>query len=417
MMRKALIGISLAGRPVPLCYRLLCMATKRFLVLALSFLVLCPAFVWTETLSNARDHSMPPSGQVTVPAEDGLTFQMSVNGQGPFKTVFDTGAVNVISSTMAKKLGLKNEENSVDFGAIGGGVKVHSAHVDTLSIGDLTVRNQTFFVMDIPSGEGIPQMLVGWELLQSFAVRIDFAHSELKLIDLDHFRYSGGGVAVPLVLNKHGNGIFFDAKVDGIKGRFQLDSGNQTGLFLNAAFVEKHRLPQRLHSTLRGYNGKGLGGDAPEAWFARLHTLELGGVTLHDPVVRMLTEKDKYQQKLAGNVGQSTLKHFTVTIDCRRRVMYLEKLPNWEQREAFSRAGFLYDGEDPGDRIKTVFSGSPAASAGLSPGDLITAINGAKPADDPQDPAFLQAVGTVVHLTIHRDGLERTYDITLHDVL
>ena len=120
-------------------------------------------------------------------------------------------------------------------------------------------------------------MLVGLELLQSFAVRSDFAQSELKLIDLDHFTYIAGGAAVPLVLNKHGNGIFFDAKVDGIKNRFQLDSGNQTGLFLNSAFVEKHRLPQRLHATLRGYNGRGLGGDAPEAWFARLRTFELGG--------------------------------------------------------------------------------------------------------------------------------------------
>jgi predicted aspartyl protease len=49
---------------------------------------------------------MPPSGQVTVPAEGGLAFQMKVNGQGPFKTVFDTGAVNVMGATFAQQLGL-----------------------------------------------------------------------------------------------------------------------------------------------------------------------------------------------------------------------------------------------------------------------------------------------------------------------
>ncbi len=59
------------------------------------------------------------------------------------------------------------------------GVKFHTAHVDTLNIGDLIVRNQSFYVIDIPSGTGIPQMLVGWELLQRFAVRMDFQHNEL----------------------------------------------------------------------------------------------------------------------------------------------------------------------------------------------------------------------------------------------
>jgi Aspartyl protease len=186
-------------------------------------------------------------------------------------------------------------------------------------------------------------------------VRINFQRNELTFFDLAHFTYQGGGTAVPLILNKHGNGIYLDAKVDGIKGRFQLDSGNETGFFLNAAFVDKHHLQQKLHATLRGYNGKGLGGDSPEAWLARVHTLSIGSIVLNDPVVSLQTAKDKYNQKLAGNIGQSILKRFTVTVDCRHHVMYLEKLPDWDERELFNRAGLLYDGQDGGDEIKTVF--------------------------------------------------------------
>jgi hypothetical protein len=72
------------------------MASRRQRLIALTFCFLCTAFAWTQTLSDARDHSMPPTGQVTVPAEGGLTFKMKVNGQGPFPTVFDTGAVNAM---------------------------------------------------------------------------------------------------------------------------------------------------------------------------------------------------------------------------------------------------------------------------------------------------------------------------------
>ena len=38
-----------------------------------------------------KDYTMPPSGEITVPAEGGLVFQSKINGKGPFKTLFDTG--------------------------------------------------------------------------------------------------------------------------------------------------------------------------------------------------------------------------------------------------------------------------------------------------------------------------------------
>ena len=93
------------------------------------------------------DYTMPASGQVTVSAEAGLIFKMEIKGPGPFRTIFDTGAVNVISNTFAKRLGLKVEEAPVHFGAIGGAITVHTSHVDTLTIGDLVVRNQTFMCL------------------------------------------------------------------------------------------------------------------------------------------------------------------------------------------------------------------------------------------------------------------------------
>lgn len=393
-------------------------AASRFGVLILAFLSVSLAFASPpQTLSTVTDYSMPTPGQVTVPAKGGINFQMKVNGQGPFATVFDTGAVNVIGANFAQQLGLRAEEKFVEVGAIGGGVKAKTVQIDTLAIGDLIIHNQSFFVLDIPSGQGIPQMLVGWEILQSFAVRMDFQHNELTFFDLSHFTYQNNGAAIPLILNKHGNGIYFDAKVDGVKGRFQLDSGNEGYLFINSGFVSRHHLQQKLHATLRSYNGRGLGGDSPEAWIVRTPTLDIGGIILHDPIVRLQTASDTYLQELAGNIGQTILKHFTVTVDCRHHVMYLEKRPDWDAREIFNRAGFVYDDQEDGDEVKTIFPGSPAEAVGLKRGDLITAVNGAKPADNLHDPAFLQPVGTTVNLTVRRDGVELTFDLTLRDVL
>lgn len=312
------------------------------------------------------DYTMPSSGEVSVPAEGGLTFQMKVNGHGPFATVFDTGAVNIISAEFAKQLGLKIEETSTDFGAIGGAVKVRTTHVDTLTIGDLIVKDQLFYVLDIPSDSGTPQMLVGWEFMQRFAMRMDFQRNRLTFFDEQTFHYAGHGQLLPLLLHKDGNGIDVEAKVDGIRGRFLVDSGNGTGLFLNAGFVSKSHLVETLGARYRGYNGRGFGGPSPEAWFVRLHSFQLGHLKIKSPIARLQTAHDRFNDELAGNIGPDILRRFIVTVDCRHAAMYLEKTAAWNKPEAFNRTGMIIDYSEGADEVKTVFPGSPAEIAGCA---------------------------------------------------
>jgi hypothetical protein len=359
----------------------------------------------------------PDGRHITVPAEGGLIFQMKVNGQGPFRTVFDTGAVNVISRTFAQQLGLKIDEKPVDFGAIGGRVEAKTVYVDTVSIGELNIKNQTFYVLDIPSDAGTPQMLVGWEFMQMFAVKMNFKRNEITFFEATHFRYQGRGEAVPVFLHTNGNGIDVDAKIDGIKGRFLVDSGNQSGTGLSSDFVAQNNLVEKLHARYLGYNGRGFGGDSPSAWFVRLHSFQIGKLKIKGPVSRLQTAKDSFNQKLAGNLGQDILNRFIVTVDCKHAVMYLEKTPLWNKPASFNRTGILVDYNHDSDEIKTVFPGSPAEVAGLKPGDRILTINGMKPSDDPNEPLFKQAVGTVIHLQVQRGETSQAYDITLRDLL
>jgi predicted aspartyl protease len=342
---------------------------------------------------------------------------MKVDGQGPYRTLFDTGGVNVMSANFAQQLGLRIDEKAIDFGAIGGGVKARTVYVDTLTIGELNIKNQTFYVLDIPGDAGTPQLAVGWELMQMLAVEMDFERNEITFFEGAHFSYSGKGEAIPLYLHTSGNGIDVDATVDGIKGRFLVDSGNQIGTFLSSVFVTRNDLVKKLNARYRGYNGRGFGGDSPPAWYVRLHILQIGKLKIRSPIARLQSANDSFNDKLAGNIGEDILKRFIVIVDCKHAIMYLEKTPLSNEPAVFNRTGMIVDYNHGSDEIKTVFPGSPAEAAGLRQGDHILTINGAKPSDDPNDPLFKQPVGTVLHFQVRRGEISQAYDVTLRDVL
>jgi C-terminal processing protease CtpA/Prc len=97
--------------------------------------------------------------------------------------------------------------------------------------------------------------------------------------------------------------------------------------------------------------------------------------------------------------------------------LYLEKNANWGKPGVFNRAGIVIDPIEQGQKVMTVLPGSPGDVAGLAVGDVITGIDGQPPGDDSEEPAFLQPVGTVVHLTVKRGEELSKIDVTLKDVI
>jgi hypothetical protein len=371
-----------------------------------------------------KDFQMPASGKVTVPTEGGVIVHATVNGKGPYRVLFDTGSVNLLSAEFAKKMGLRLDGNTRKFGTAGGPVDAQTTHVDTLQIGDLVLYDQTFYVIEKPwEGSDDPFGAIGYELMRRLAVNIDYQHAQLTFYDAPKFSYSGHGYKLPLVLD--GQSIEVNASVDGASGLFTLDTGNQVAFWLEPGFVKNNNLVERLAARYRGFSGEGYGGPTPEAYYARVKTLQLGEDTEVDNVIAYLYTGDPAPGENAGNIGRSILRQFNITIDVMRGDLYLEKNDAWGKPAIFNRAGIVIDPTDQGQKIMTVLPGGSGEAAGLKVGDLITGIgkpgNGGQepppPGDDPDEPAFLQPVGTVVHLTIKRGDAVQRIDVKLRDVL
>ena len=84
---------------------------------------------------------------------------------------------------------------------------------------------------------------LGYELFKRFAVRLDYAHEELTLTPLAWFAPDGHGTAVPLMFTQKTPEV--EGAVDGIPGRFMVDTGNNSSVVLMGPFVESHGLATR----------------------------------------------------------------------------------------------------------------------------------------------------------------------------
>jgi len=124
---------------------------------------------------------------ITVPFEllksRHMALQVKINGKGPYRLIFDTGApTNLINTKLAKEAGVVKKEDRGGFGLFGmAGGKI----IDTLEIGDVKLEKVQVMVMDHPTVAAISNALgpidgiVGFPFFARFKTTIDYQKKEL----------------------------------------------------------------------------------------------------------------------------------------------------------------------------------------------------------------------------------------------
>jgi predicted aspartyl protease len=398
-----------------------------FALLATFVTILLSLFV-PAARSTAQDAASAPAAKTasdqpvtgaargaTVPAINGVELKAQINGQGPFDAILDTGAGNLMTASLARRLGLKLG-GAVTIVAAGGNVSAQGVEVATVKIGDLTMVDQWFTVVDLPYRKDEEGIFVGGDLVSGLPIKVDFEKQQITFYDSRGFSYSGDGVAVPIRLDE--GVVVAEGSVDGIPGLFGIDTGDLYSLSLSAPFVAQHDLVKHYGATIRGYAGEGFGG-RDTGLFTRASVLRLGQMSVSRPItVLSLDSQGRFASSaISGNIGLRILKQFTITFDYPHGKMYLEKNSNYGKPDIFNRAGLLLNLEPDDLKIETVIPRSPAARAGLAEGDVITQIDGSQPTDDSIQNAFTQPVGTILHLTVSHAGALHSVSLILENVL
>ncbi len=363
----------------------------------------------------------------TVPFEllnNHIYVQVKLNGKGPFRVLCDTGGANIVTPALASSLGLKSEGALQGRGVGEKSEDVALTRVETVQVGDVTVKNQVFAVYPLASFESVedvPQSgLIGYEFFKRFVVRIDYEASRLTFTEPAVFKYEGRGAVVPFTYNNRIPQV--EGEIDGIPGKFDIDTGSRASLSLLAPFAERHKLRERYKTRIEAVTGWGVGG-AARGQVTRAESLRLGSVQVARPVTELSLQKggafvDPY---IAGNVGAGVLKRFNVTFDYSRQTIVFEPNARNSEPDVYDRSGMWLNRKGSGFEVIDVLPGGPAEQAALRPGDLILAVDGTG-ADglllpDVRSRFRSEVPGTRIRLSVRTGDTTREVVLTLKELV
>ncbi|MGQ0429155.1 MAG: retropepsin-like aspartic protease [Gammaproteobacteria bacterium] len=168
---------------------------------------------------------------------------VSINGQGPFRLVLDTGASHsAITAEVATRLGLSlDTDRKVLLRGATGTATVPLVPIETLEIGDLLMEPKRLPI--VPDALGGAEGILGTDGLANKRIHIDFRRDRITIRRSTGERAAPGFVTVPVKFMR-GRLLVVDATMGGVRTLAVIDTGGQATIGNNAlrdALAERRR--------------------------------------------------------------------------------------------------------------------------------------------------------------------------------
>jgi hypothetical protein len=350
--------------------------------------------------------------------------EVEVNGRGPFQFILDTGSDELLSDSTARRLGLTVRSAGVGEGVGAATQQFGTTQVAELRLGALRLADVTCSVTslgDTPQVFGTQPVdgVIGKGVFERMVVKLDYVHRVLTFTPPGEYRAPASGTV--LTIRRPQQIPVVEATLDGVAGRFGVDTGARSALLLYGPFCQQNQLAVKYGARWQGVTGWGIGGPV-RSLIARAHQLDIGGVSVRDPIVRLSTQKTGLttSSDMAGLIGPDVLWQFDVTFDYARMRMILEKSANYGRPDSYDRLGVWMGQSGPHFWAVDVIAGGPGDQAGVRTGDTILAIDGRRTdtlsLPDVREEMRRRRVGEKVSLLVESHGRRHTVVVMLRDL-
>jgi hypothetical protein len=315
------------------------------------------------------------SNEVVVPARlagNLLWVEASWEGAGPFRFLVDTGSsVTLVTPALAKRFPGRvlpagpNPRLRVR-GAEGGAIDLPRASLRRLELGGAAFEEIEVLLYDCAPlsthlGQPVDGVL-GFPLFRELLLTLDYPGRRL-ILRPRALEALIPGLPVPADAARRTPLVTV-----GLGERSLLvlvDSGSAAGFSLNPAGISPRYVVPPREGALLGT----LAGDRPQRVARLAESLRLGDQFIPEPVVDLTDE--------LSSLGGGVLRQFVVTFDPGRdRVFFHRPGDGPPARMQVRSSGLSFTRTPAYWRVAAVISGSPAAAAGIVPGELVVRING-----------------------------------------
>ena len=355
-------------------------------------------------------------GTPLAPPEPVATFPFDAYGGA----IYVPGVIDGDSAWLMLDTGLSHTGLDRDWAATAGvpaGETTSTAVVKSLRLGELELQNYRvalYRLGGLSEASGRQQRgLVGHDVLQRFAVEIDYQLRRVRLFDAAHYYYKGDGAMVRFTPDADLPLLRASVKIQGrrpIAARLLLDTG-ASGLcvILTAPFGEQHGL-SLLRPAIEAPIGTGLVGEL-HGTIVRLQELQLGGVRVAAPTTGVGGEHKGFlgRTDIDGVIGNSVFEGSRLIVDYARRRAIVERSVRGGPTCDYDMSGLRLVARGPGLKelvVDYVVPHSPAADAGVLAGDELLLIDGHPVAEiDLSDVRrTLRVEGATRQLVLHREA-------------
>lgn len=336
----------------------------------------------------------PKVKSVTIPfrlANNLIIIPVSINGSDSLRFIVDTGvktplitSLNVGDSLQfanARKIKIRGLGAGNDLDALlsYGNLFAFTPHLMARNH-DLLILMQDVFMLSKKLGMYV-NGIIGYDFFKDFIVEIDYETHRLTLHDPNHYRKKLRGHALPISVEEgkpYVECYVHQANGKRVKVRLLIDTGASSAVSLD---VLSH--PDITHPPqyIEAYLGQGLSGDI-HGKLGRIEALEVGKYILKDVMAAYPDSASlgmfAGSSQRNGQLGADVLKRFRIFMDYEGGKIYLKPNSFFKEPFNYNLSGMEIITPIPGlplFTISEVSPRSPAAEAGLLPGDEILNIN------------------------------------------